>query len=318
MEGDASDEETFAADALHRWALLDDVLRATRAQVEGGASALASPPGSASEAGAVAALVEREVARLRRAGRLPLAQPGRAAESVLVQTLVPMAARWQAALAEHPEACAKQPLRFEPPADAGLVLDDWLVGLRRGHEGARPVWIELQASEVAKARERGEPTLREDKLLVAWVRCLASAACGCPADGLLIGPGAFVQVSPPAREEAQAVLGRLLQACAAGLEGDEPLPTAVRTGLAYLRDAGKAKSVYEGDDAGKMRGEGEEACLARLFPDFGALRSRPGFDAVTRQLYEPFIGWLAAHVHAQVLPGPDLGDEAERDGGDDA
>lgn len=308
-DASAGDEEAFASAGLQRWALMDDVLRATRALAEVG------EPGAAPEPAVVAALIERKVASLGRAGRLPLAEPGRHVQEALVRALAPMAARWQAALVEHAEAGGKQPLRFAHPEDPGLVLDDVLPGLRRAGDGARPVWIDLQASVVAQAGERGAPKLREDKLLVAWVRGLASSACGCPADGLVIGPGAAVCVGPPDRDEAVAVLGGLLRACQSAVTGDTPLPAAVKTGLAFLRDAGKAKAVFEGNLSRGVRGEGHEACLARLYPDYETLRSQPGFEAATRRLYEPFERWLSEHTRIELLG--ELEDDDERNGGDD-
>jgi len=325
IDASAGDDEVFAHDGLQRWSLLDDVLRATRALAEAGTLRAVPAPD------AVAALIERQVARLYRAGRLPLAEPGRHVQEALARTLRPMGARWQAALTEHAEASEKQPLRFVHPAEAGLVLDDVLPALRRaagdaGGGGGRPVWIDLQASVVAQAGERGAPTLREDKLLVAWVRGLASAACGCPADGLVIGPGAAVRVTPPDRDEAVAVLGDLLRTCEAALAGDMPPPTAVKTGLALLRDPGKARAAFEGNPARGVRGEGQEACLGRLYPDYETLRSQPGFEAATRELYEPFVRWLSEHTDIELLPEPELepedderrgsrGDRRERNGG---
>jgi exodeoxyribonuclease V gamma subunit len=313
IDAAAGDEEAFVTDGLQRWALLDDVLHDARA--------LAAPAGGAPEPAAVADAIDRRLARLRRAGRLPLAEPGRHAQEALAHTLRPMGARWQAALAEHPEACGKQPLRFVHPEDPGLVLDDSLPGLRRAHDGERPLWIDLQASVVAQVGERGAITLREDKLLVAWLRGLASAACGAPAEGLVIGPGAAVHVSPPGRDEAVAVLGDLLRACHAALTADTPLPTAVKTGLAFLRDPGKARAAFEGSPALGVRGEGHEACLARLYPDYRALSSQPGFEAATRQLYAPFERWLSDHAEAKALAAPEGGDAGtgveQRDGGED-
>jgi exodeoxyribonuclease V gamma subunit len=95
------------------------------------------------------------------------------------------------------------------------------------------------------------------------------------------------------------------------LKGDAPLPTAVRTGLAFLKDPAKARTTYEGSDFGGPPGEGSEACLARLYPDYAALSGQAGFDAATRLLYGDYQVWLADHVIVTALP--DSADLAEGD-----
>ena len=111
----------------------------------------------------------------------------------------------------------------------------------------------------------------------------------------------MVKVTPPPAEAAAAVLADLLRACQLGLSGHRPVPTALSTGLAWLSDPGKARLVYEGSDFGGPAGEGQEPCLARLYPDFAALAAQPGFEAATQQLYQPFSDWLSAHVHIDML-----------------
>ena len=98
-----------------------------------------------------------------------------------------------------------------------------------------------------------------------------------------------------------------MQACHQGLGGTQPLPTAVRTGLAFLDGPDKAAGVYDGSGFG-ARGEGQEACLARLYPDFAALSAEPAFEPSTRLLYEPFAQWLATHVQVEVLEEPQEAD----------
>ena len=293
QDDSAQDDESFASAGLDRWSLLDEVLRQSRRRLQ--------MDGAASSAD-VAATVRAQLARLNRAGRLPVAGPGARVQDELAETLQPMVACWQAACDEHPVAHDKLPLQWAHPAHAGLVLEDWLVGLRSNQSEGTPVWVDLQASKVANAgnKKRG-PTPREDKLVAAWVRCLASAACGQPTAGIVIGAGAVVKVTSPPAEAAAAVLADLLRACQLGLSGHRPVPTALSTGLAWLSDPGKARLVYEGSDFGGPAGEGQEPCLARLYPDFAALAAQPGFEAATQQLYQPFSDWLSAHVHIDML-----------------
>ena len=79
------------------------------------------------------------------------------------------------------------------------------------------------------------------------------------------------------------------------------MPTAVQTGLAFLDDPEKAWLVYDGSDFSPVPGEGKEACLARLYPDFAALSAQPDFESSTRLLYEPYKEWLASHVRVELL-----------------
>ena len=300
-DGTTQDDESFSTGGLDRWALLEAVLRESRRQLD-----TPSSGSTADEAKNVAGVVESQVARLKRAGRLPIAGPGQLVEEELGQTLVPMVARWQAARDQFPCAHDKLPAQMTHPQDTDLVLADWLVGLRSAaataDNSSPSVWIELQASKVADQGGKAGPTIREDKLVAAWVRCLVSAACGHPASGIVIGAGAVVHVTPPEQEQAATVLATLMRACQAGLGGNKPMPTAVQTGLAFLKDPAKAWLAYDGSDFSPVPGEGKEACLARLYPDFAALSAQDEFESATRLLYEPYSAWLASHVHVELLP----------------
>ena len=297
-----ADDETFAGQGLERWAWVDEVLQACRRR-------FAAPAGMAapeSNAQPIDSFLRQQLGRLERAGRLPLAGPGRVAQEQLLQSLQPMVEAWRSALREQPQARDKLPLRLVHPQDDDLVFDDWLDRLRSAGGAAAPVWIELQASKLADpGSQKSGPLARSDKLVAAWVRCLASAACGCPSDGILIGEGAVVRVSAPEADAARALLLDLMRACGEGLRGHEPLPTAVKTGCAWLDQPAKAAAVFEGQFNSPLPGEGKEACLARLFPDFASLQAQPQFAVASRRLYQPFLEWLDRHVSVQLLePDP--------------
>ena len=146
------------------------------------------------------------------------------------------------------------------------------------------------------------------------LRCLASAACGQPAEGWLIGADAVLRVTPPDAEDARTTLLALMGHFSDGLSGHRPMPTAVRTGLAILQDAGAARTAFEGSgDFGGASGEGREACLARLYPDFAALRGEPAFEPSSRALYAAYGDWLATAVTVTELPHHAMVEEAEND-----
>ena len=291
-DDEVGDDEAFASAGLDRWALMDEALRETLKLLDTAA------PGP---------LLRAQVARLARAGRLPLAGPGRREADELLNTLEPMLVHWQGLLAAHLQACEPLALHLQHPDDPGLVLDDVLTGLRRADAG--PVWLELQPGRLA---DKSGKTPRADKLLPAWLRGLAAAASGHALNGILVGADVVVSVSPPDAEESPAILFDLMQAWREGLQGDEPLPTALRTGLAWLGDPSRARAVYEGGDFAGPPGEGREACLARLYPDFSALAQQPAFESSTQRLYAAYRVWLGDCVALQPLPG-----QAAGEGGDD-
>ncbi|EHR71453.1 exodeoxyribonuclease V, gamma subunit [Burkholderiales bacterium JOSHI_001] len=298
LEGSGEDDETFAGQGLERWDWVNEVLQACQ-------RAFGMPDAASTTPDGVEAVVQQQVARLQRAGRLPMAGPGRVAQTALRHSLLPMVAAWCAARSQHAQARDKLPLRLVHPQDEGLVFDDWLVGLRAAGPGAVPVWIELQASKLADAGGKNSgPVLRQHTLLAAWVRCLASAACGLPSAGIVIGEGAWVRVTPPEPEEALPLLLDLMRAWREGVQGDAPLPTAARTGLAWLTEPGNAHQAYDGRYNSRGPGEGKEACLARLFPSFASLAAQPQFDATSRRLYGPYRQWLTDHASLQLL-GPE-------------
>jgi exodeoxyribonuclease V gamma subunit len=304
LESGDTDDESFESAGLDRWQLVDEVLREARTRLE----ALGSP--AAVSPAALKAVIVNQVDRLQRAGRLPMAALGRRVRDELVQTLVPMVSQWQSLREEYPEALEKSPLRFDHPTVQGLRLDDWLVGLRGTLEGAgQAAWIELQAGKIAAKDLR---SARPNKLLVAWVRSLASSACGYPVTGILVGTDACIRVTPPEPELARPILHDLLQAMQEGLQGREPLPTAVLTGLGFLEDSETARKAYEGSEFGGS-GEVREPCLARLYPDYATLAADPRHGPCSRLLYEPFNDWLAKHVTVEALQvaaaGEGSGDE---------
>ncbi|MCZ2498751.1 exodeoxyribonuclease V subunit gamma [Xylophilus sp. Kf1] len=276
QEDEASpDDEPFALDGLEDFGLL--------AQVTGELSGRdATGPESLAQS------VQDTLARTRRAGRLPMAEIGRRAEIRLVESAVPMLSQWQAVQRDHPRAAEKAPLRY---GTAGLEVDDWLDGLRLDARGeGEPAWLQLVASRLCSPGER--PVLRPDKLLGAWVRSLVAAACGVVAHGVLVGRDATVTIAPMAQADARARLDDLLAAWRAGMAA--PLPVACLTALAAL-SGDHAEATYEGDGH-FMSAEADEACLARVYPDFEALTADGSFDTWAGLLYRPVLEWMDARV----------------------
>ena len=282
QEDEASpDDEPFELDGLEDFGLL--------AQVTGELSA-----GDATSLEALAQEVQDTLARTRRAGRLPMAEIGRRAETRLVESAVPMLSQWQAVQRSHPAAAEKAPLRY---AFAELAVDDWLDGLRYHPQGdGEPGWLQLVASRLCTKGDR--PVLRPDKLLGAWVRCLVASACGVVAHGVLVGRDVTVTITPMAQADARSRLDDLLAAWRAGMVS--PLPVACITALAALQEE-NAEAAYEGDGF-FTTAEADEPCLARVYPDFESLTADGAFETWSEQLYRPVLDWVDSHVAFEPHP----------------
>lgn len=299
-----------ATGGLVHWGLVEAVLQmlplpqtATRLRADGPA--------------ALAADVDRALARLAGRGALPLGAPGRQARAALRAVLLPLVQQAAAALAERPHALERLPLRFVHPADAGLALADALGDLRAGagepgepgEPGAEPWRIERVAQRVA-ARDGKALRLVGHPLVGPWLRALAAAACGRPVQVWVFGEGASVRLPTPPAEAAAETLAGLLAAWRDTRAGDTPPPVALKTALELLADPDsdrRARQRYDGVTiaGGEFRpGEGAEPELARLWPDFDRLVAEPAFTATARRLYGDFAAALA-EADAQAYPGVD-------------
>ena len=117
--------------------------------------------------------------------------------------------------------------------------------------------------------------------------------------GVLIGLDAVVELAPVVQADAADTLRALLGAVHCGLSGDRPTPTALKTGLARLEGAETPRVVFEGRPM--QPGEGAQACLARLYPDYDHLAQEPEFEAASRLLYAAYAAWLTS---LRVAPLP--------------
>ena len=263
------DEEPFVVGGLDGWSLNQDVLRAieTRASSEP-LSVVATAAGD---------WVDEELARLQRAGRMPLGAPGETLRTALQERLGAMVARW--------------------------------VQARQTGEA-----VQLLASRLGDAKRK----LKPEKLLGAWVELLHAGAGALPLR--LVAPDGTLRLKPPAPDSCGPLLQVLVEARHAGLEGPAPLPTAVKTGLALVNDSDPGRA-YEGDGY-ERRGEVEDPCLARLYPDFESLTaagSSPAdgvssFEWWSRRLFTAFNEWVRAQDKLEEYAGSEAageGDEAD-------
>lgn len=280
------DEEAFGLQGLAGYSVIEQLQTQVVADVE------AAPATGV----ALEQRVAGHLARIERAGTLPLAGLGARKRAELQEAVLPSLQSWLAHRNLFDRPVQRQRLHF---AQEGLVFEDWLDDLRvpdRDGE-AVPAWISLQAR--ALLGPRGE--VRPASVLLPYLRSLVAAACGVQVQGIIVARDATLALRPMPAGEAMAQLQTLLQVWQAGQ--DSPLPLPLKTALAAAagEDLARAETAYEGDGFAQA-GEADDACWARLYPDFDALTADGRFAPLAEAVHAPLLAWLADQV--QVLePG---------------
>ncbi len=283
------DEEAFGVEGLAAYGFVQQLQLQVVADIEAAPQQLASATLEQRVAG--------HLARIQRAGALPLAGLGERKRTELQASVVPSLQSWLAHRSLLDRPVQRQRLHLELD---GLVFEDWLDDLRvpdRDGE-AVPAWLELQPR--ALLGNKGE--VRPGSVLLPYLRSLVAAACGVQVQGIVAGRDATLVLRPMPAGEALAQCQTLLQVWQAGQDG--PLPLPLKTALAAAAssdDMARAETAYEGDGFAQQ-GEADDACWARLFPDFEALTEDGRFFPLAEAVHAPLLAWLAEHV--QVLePG---------------
>ena len=299
------DDELFSVGGLDAYQLVQILLE--------GASRAPSAESATAEA-------QVALARLRQSGALPLQALGDLAQQQLQDTLAAMLGAWHAQQARFSLAAPRQALRLQA---GDIVLEDWVDGLRQavpsdaGGE-MQTAWLQLEPGNLCAKTTKPKP--RPEQLLGAWLRSLASAASGVQATGVVVGRDSVLEITPMDPALARSTLTQLLQLWQAGMQA--PLPLPPKTALAWLVQAQQpdkaqqaARAQYEG--AEHLRGDVEEACMARVFPDLEALQSDGQFAPLAQAAYQPLLDWQKNHVRATLHPkqGADAGASDEDDNG---
>jgi exodeoxyribonuclease V gamma subunit len=281
-----ADDESFGVDGLQRFGLMQQLLATATAQPDAVQEQLC---------------ITQSLAKLRKSGELPLKVFGDLEQQDLEQTLATMLGAWRVEQARFPNTARRQSVRIE---EGPVVLEDWIDHLRAGEmqthsDGAdqlntRVAWLELQPSKLL-VKVRKEYFARPEKLLGAWIRSLAIAASGASAWGILVGRDGVIEIPPIPKELAVETLKGLLQIWLEGM--NTPLPLPLKTALAFAA-VEDAVERYEG---GYMsRGDVEDTCLGRMFPDYEALTADGQFEVLANQIYKPLLEWVKVHVKASV------------------
>ena len=270
MAGD--DEEPFALNALQRYFLEDTLL-----DDAGAPEALAD----------VRATLMARAAILAREGVLPIGLIGQQMQHQLVEALLPVRRAWLELGARYPLPAPKLALDL---AYGALRIEDWLDHLRS--DGSTAVWLMQMSSKVTD--RPGRP--RGDKLIAMWLRQLAAAALDYPVTGFLVARDAIVTLAPLDPARSRAALGQLVLLWREGM--NSPLPTACKTALALLQ-GGDPQAIYDGGF--EQKGEREERCLARLWPEFAALAQEEAWPDCSAELYGPLAAWLENDVSIETI-----------------
>lgn len=281
------DLEPFTLDHLERYILGDELLQALL-------------DSSADSAEATFAAIQQQQ---QRRGQLPLGGFAAPAQQALASLAWSAYQRLQPVLRHWPELEPEpQPIQYghQPDAAPPQYVSDWLTGLRR--QAAGPL-AQIVVRPQALANKKNQ--VKWHNLTRAWVSHLAGNACGLSLTTLIGGPDTLWTLPVLPQADARQHLNTLLEAYQLGVRA--PLPVACKTAFAWLgstdpaKGLDKAQIAYDGD-GWKCTGErGENAHLARAYPDFTSLttQDRHGrFEDWAERLYGPLFRHAKVYVEA--------------------
>lgn len=315
------DDEPFTIAGLDAYTLLHDLQQHITADWE-----TAHHPNTLSTATPVpdiSHLLQHHLHRLHRSGRLPLAGPGQLWQQQLHATLLPSLHAWQHLRQRHPYPAPRHPLHHTAPPThpshaPAIVLQDWLDHLLQpasSHPGATdtppdaghtPCLLHLDPRTLTTPGTPPQP--QPAKLLNAYTRSLAAAACGLPVQQWIVGLDATLHIRPLPQPQARDTLNTLLHAWAQGQT--TPLPLPRNTALAWIQNGPQsAQQRYDGTPP-QHSGECTDPYWARLYPDFHTLTTHPAphtpdpatgtFAHWAETLYTPLLDWCTQCV--TILP----------------
>jgi exodeoxyribonuclease V gamma subunit len=274
-ETGVEEHEPFALDGLDRFTLVDGLVR-TALRDEGHVAATSLT--SAADA-------------LQRAGQLPMGGFAAPVRRLLEDAASAVLGRYAAERQRWPIDAEAYEIRVEVD---GLVIEDWLTGLRSDGQGRL---ASLRPSPTAVLDKDGQPAAR--RMIEAWVEHLVAQAAGIVVETRYVGPDATLCMPPIDIDPARQHLTGVVRMWREGMR--RPLPVALRTMLAWLRETpdkaeAEARRTY-GPASAASRDQGEvdhDPYLRRAYPTFGAL-----MQAGLADWLPPYAGFLAA-LHVEV------------------
>ncbi|MGY2260307.1 exodeoxyribonuclease V subunit gamma [Pseudomonas sp. SDO55104_S430] len=263
-----ADEEPFVLDALQRYSLSDNLLKAALNDVDNPDQAL-----------------EAQARRLQNSGLLPMAGFGECLQRELIEPLPDLVQRYHQLLALWPT-----PLISALPVNLelhDLRIEGWLSGLHQRADGGL-LSVATIPNSIGSIKSR-----KWHRLTRPWVDHLIACASGLEMTTALVASDDSLMLAPMETQSAKRILGDLLLAWKAGMR--QPLPIAVKTAFAWLgqTDPMKAEAAgrkaYEGDGLTTDGERRESVALARQFADFDALVADETFMDWCEALYKPML-----------------------------
>ncbi len=322
-EEDVGDDESFSVAGLDSYQITSELLDTLDAAWTADANTLAEP------------LLGDAIARLGRAGRLPLAGLGQRAQVQLMDELLPLAEVWQAQRAVWSAPAPRLRVLWSsentpdliasnvyPVSDRGqfylkkpttIALDDWIEPIWRAEDGRDALLTRTASRVLAKAKAKTAPHPRPEKLLGSWLQALAAAASGQALHGVLVARDALLTWPPMDQTSAESNLAIVLALWQQNLRNAAPLPLPLATTLAQV-EGRAADAVYDG--AGSNQGPSPEASepeWERFYPDFEALTADGQFEALAPLLHACLADWVAKEVQVTLHPMAQADAEEESD-----
>ncbi|WP_211364222.1 exodeoxyribonuclease V subunit gamma [Propionivibrio limicola] len=288
----SEDNEPFDLDGLERWALQDQLIQAR----------LDALLASRDEADAV----QRQLARIRRRGELPLGEMADLFEGVLLEPLDEMFALYEETQASWPTPLEDLSFDYSYEADGQPLTVQGRIGQFFG-AGENCCRIELNTSNFIEKNK-----YRREKLLSAWVLHLASHLADRPITTFIVSKNGLVAINPLDPEAAKKHFHALVESYVAGLRS--PLPLAPKTGFAWLEKQGtpfegaladcqqkavkNAREKYE--DGYNYQGEcSQNDYLKRCYPTFEAFWSTGQFTHYCEVLYAPLMACVGKNSESE-------------------
>ncbi|NUT78245.1 exodeoxyribonuclease V subunit gamma [Pseudomonas sp. C1C7] len=263
-----ADEEPFVLDALQRYNLSDNLLKAALNDVDNPDQAL-----------------EAQARRLQNSGLLPMAGFGECLQRELIEPLPDLVQRYQQLLALWPT-----PLTSALPVNLelhDLRIEGWLSGLHQRADGGL-LSVTTIPNSIGSIKSR-----KWHRLTRPWVDHLIACANGLEMTTALVASDDSLMLAPMETQSAKRILGDLLLAWKAGMR--QPLPIAVKTAFAWLgqtdpvKAEAAARKAYEGDGLTTDGERRESVALARQFADYDALVADETFADWCEALYKPML-----------------------------
>ncbi|AWY42632.1 exodeoxyribonuclease V subunit gamma [Pseudomonas putida] len=263
-----ADEEPFVLDALQRYSLSDNLLKAALTETDNPEQAL-----------------QAQARRLQNSGLLPMAGFGESLQRELIEPLPDLLQRYQQLLALWPT-----PLTSTLPVSLELhelCVEGWLGGLHQRADGGL-LSVTTIPNSIGSIKSR-----KWHRLTRPWVDHLIACASGLDLTTALVASDDSLMIAPMDVEPARKILGDLLLAWQSGMR--QPLPIAVKTAFAWLgqtdpvKAEAAARKAYEGDGLTTDGERRESVALARQFADYDALVADETFVDWCDALYRPLL-----------------------------